>query len=116
MQGELQGDVHSFEHTTLVNLSADSPLLWAHVCLSFFFFPLAIIVMRRFSVGVRFQVGQRKTCIAEKNVDVLFFLSYDIFNLKFYFAVLVQSLFCMRFTAQFFNHFSRIIRWYYPSC
>lgn len=54
-QGSLQGDVSSFEHTTLVNLAPDSEFLWVHVILSFVFFPLAIVVMRKFSVDVGFQ-------------------------------------------------------------
>ncbi len=54
-QGTLQGDETSFEHTTLVNLAPNSEFLWAHVALAFFFLPLAILVMRRFSVGVEFQ-------------------------------------------------------------
>ena len=55
-QGTLQGDTTSFEHTTLVNLDPNSDYLWAHVTFSFVFFPLAIMVMKRFSRGVKFQV------------------------------------------------------------
>ena len=51
----LQGDDTSFGHTTLVNLASDSKLLWVHVVLTFLFFPMTIIIMRRFSVGVGFK-------------------------------------------------------------
>eukprot|EP00095_Tigriopus_kingsejongensis_P008456 snap_masked-scaffold18_size714446-processed-gene-1.9 protein:Tk08456 transcript:snap_masked-scaffold18_size714446-processed-gene-1.9-mRNA-1 annotation:"hypothetical protein L798_12217" len=54
-QGTLQGDETSFEHTTLVNLDPSSDLLWVHVVFSFIFFPLAIVIMRKFSVDVAFQ-------------------------------------------------------------
>ena len=53
-QGTLYADVTSFEHTTLANLDPDSDLLWVHLCLSFIFFPVAILIMRRFSVDLRF--------------------------------------------------------------
>lgn len=53
-QGTLQGDATSFEHTTLVNLEPDSPYLWVHISLAFFFFPVSIVVMRRFSVRLNF--------------------------------------------------------------
>lgn len=54
-QGTLQGDRTSFEHTTLVNLDPSSDYLWVHVAFSFIFFPLAIVIMRKFSVDVEFQ-------------------------------------------------------------
>lgn len=54
-QGTLQGNTTSFEHTTLVNLDPSSNMLWTHVALSFVFFPLAILIMRRFSVDLKFQ-------------------------------------------------------------
>ncbi len=57
IQGNLQGNETSFEHTTMVNLSPTSPYLWVHITLSFFLFPLAIFIMRRFSRGVKFQVS-----------------------------------------------------------
>lgn len=52
-QGTLFADVTSFEHTTLANLDPSGELLWVHLCLAFLFFPVAILVMRRFSVDVR---------------------------------------------------------------
>ena len=50
-QGDLQGDETSFEHTTLVNLDAGEDVLWVHVCLSFLFFPLAILVRKLTHTG-----------------------------------------------------------------
>ena len=43
----------SFEHTTLANLDPSTEYLWVHLILAFMFFPVAILVMRRFSVDVR---------------------------------------------------------------
>ena len=53
-QGTLFADVTSFEHTTLANLDPSGELLWVHLVLAFIFFPVAILVMRRFSVDVRY--------------------------------------------------------------
>lgn len=39
----------------MVNLDPNSNLLWVHICFSLLFFPLATIVMRHFSVDVRFR-------------------------------------------------------------
>ena len=67
--GTLQGNETDFGHTTLANLEANRDVLWAHITLSFLLFPVAIIVMRRFSVDVQFQeVGleMRKTLMIEK--------------------------------------------------
>ena len=52
-QGTLFADVTSFEHTTLANLDPSTEYLWVHLILAFLFFPVAILVMRRFSVDVR---------------------------------------------------------------
>ena len=63
------GDETSFGHTTLANLEADKDVLWAHISLSFLLFPVAILVMRRFSVDVEFQevgIEMRKTLMIEK--------------------------------------------------
>ena len=47
-----KGSEQDFGHTTLANLSVDDDgdYLWVHISLSFFLFPVAILVMRRFSV------------------------------------------------------------------
>ncbi|KAG8234191.1 hypothetical protein J437_LFUL007351 [Ladona fulva] len=54
-QGSLEGDETSFGHTTLNNLDPSSPYLWVHVTLSILFLPLGIIIMRRFSVSMKFE-------------------------------------------------------------
>ena len=67
--GEKIEDKASFGHTTLANLDPKSDLLWAHITLSFFLFPVVILVMRRFSVDVQFQdigLEMRKTLMIEK--------------------------------------------------
>ena len=58
LQGsKLGGNYSDFGHTTLANLDPqsnhDSVILWIHVCLAFLMFPLAIFLMRRFSIGLK---------------------------------------------------------------
>jgi len=74
--GSLQGSEQDFGHTTLANLSVDDDgdYLWVHISLSFFLFPVAILVMRRFSVNVKFvEVGleMRKTLMIMKVPRIL---------------------------------------------
>ena len=52
--GDLKGDKNDFGHTTLANLDPFSLLLWVHISMSFFLFPLSIFTMRRFSVNLNF--------------------------------------------------------------
>ena len=54
-QGVLKGNLTEFGHTTLANLPADSSHLWVHSTLAFILFPVAIFLMRKFSVGLKFQ-------------------------------------------------------------
>ena len=71
-QGNLAGNVTDFEHTTLGNLDPNGPeseYLWAHICLAFFYFPLSIIFMRRFSVDLKFtnqSLEMSRTLLIEK--------------------------------------------------
>ena len=53
-QGDLKGNLTEFGHTTLANLPADSSYLWVHSTLAFILFPVAIFLMRQFSVGLKF--------------------------------------------------------------
>ena len=52
--GTIQGSDNDFERTTLANLTSDNPVLWIHICVSFFSFPLSIFMMRRFSASLNF--------------------------------------------------------------
>ena len=56
-QGSQLGDATEFGHTTLANLSSSDPrdalYLWVHVFLAFFMFPVAILLMRKFSRGLK---------------------------------------------------------------
>jgi hypothetical protein len=55
-------------------LSANEEVLWAHVTLSFLLFPVAILVMRRFSLNVQFQeigLEMSKTLMIEKVPKVM---------------------------------------------
>ena len=54
-QGVLKGNETEFGHTTLANLPANSSYLWVHSTLAFILFPVAIFLMRKFSVGLKFQ-------------------------------------------------------------
>ena len=48
-QGNLQGNVHTFGHTTISNLEPSSNWLWVHIIASFGFVPLTILIMRKCS-------------------------------------------------------------------
>ncbi|XP_018332982.1 CSC1-like protein 1 [Agrilus planipennis] len=48
-QGNLQGSVYTFGHTTLSNLEPTSNWLWMHVICSFALVPLTVLVMRQTS-------------------------------------------------------------------
>ena len=51
-QGDLQGDNSDFGHTTISNLNGGADWLWIHGILTVLFFPLGILIMRRFSVNL----------------------------------------------------------------
>lgn len=51
-QGELQGDNSDFGHTTISNLNGSADWLWIHAIMTVLFFPIGILIMRRFSVGL----------------------------------------------------------------
>jgi len=53
-QGNLKGNNTDFGHTTLANLPGNSPYLWVHTTLAFILFPIAIFMMRHFSVALKF--------------------------------------------------------------
>ena len=52
---QLDLDSSDFGHTTLANLSPsqDGIILWIHVVIAFLMFPVAIFLMRRFSIGLK---------------------------------------------------------------
>ena len=58
----------ALEKTTLANLDPDQPpdnhYMWAHVFVGFLFFPISILVMKHFSVNLKFteyDVNDNKT-------------------------------------------------------
>ena len=57
LKGSQLGDATEFGHTTLANLSPSQPgdavYLWVHVFLAFIMFPVAILLMRKFSKGLK---------------------------------------------------------------
>lgn len=75
-QGDLEGDEKTFGHTTLSNLDPSSSYLWTHVTLAILYLPLGIIIMRRFSVTIKFDEKDNSisrtlmiTKIPSKNCD-----------------------------------------------
>jgi hypothetical protein len=42
-----------FGHTTISNLEGSDDRLWVHVIIAILLFPLGIVVMRHFSVGLK---------------------------------------------------------------
>jgi len=56
-QGSQLGNATDFGHTTLANLNPndekDSIILWIHIAIAFLMFPMAIFLMRRFSIGLK---------------------------------------------------------------
>lgn len=63
-QGDLTGDVQSLGHTTISNLSPNSPLLWIHVCVAIFYIPLVVLIMRRASGRNAFKTASTRTIMA----------------------------------------------------
>jgi hypothetical protein len=54
----MQGSEIDFGHTTISNLQGDDNRLWVHVVITIILFPLGIIFMRHFSVGLRITVEE----------------------------------------------------------
>jgi len=54
-QGNKQGSVLDFGHTTLANLDPESSYLYVHITVAFLLFPIAIFIMRRFSASLGFR-------------------------------------------------------------
>ena len=79
---------NEFERTTLANLGPDNSMLWVHICVSFFSFPLSILMMRRFSANLNFvktSIEISKTLMVE-NIDRKVLGSQDA--LREYFTVI----------------------------
>jgi hypothetical protein len=53
-RGDLEGDTQAFGHTTISNISSNSPTLWVHVVLAVVFLIIAVIFMRHFSVNLQY--------------------------------------------------------------
>lgn len=51
-QGDLQGGDADFGHTTISNLDGSAKWLWVHAIMTVLFFPVGILIMRRFSVAL----------------------------------------------------------------
>ena len=54
-QGDKQGGLVDFGHTTLANLDPDSSSLYVHITIAFLLFPITIFIMRRFSESLNFR-------------------------------------------------------------
>ena len=64
-QGTQLGNGTEFGHTTLANLNpnqeSDNIILWIHLLISFTMFPVAIILMRKFSQSLKMTDTNLKT-------------------------------------------------------
>jgi hypothetical protein len=56
--GKIQGTEIDFAHTTISNLEGDDDLLWVHLSVAILLFPVGIIFMRHFSVGLKITVEE----------------------------------------------------------
>ena len=86
--GSNRSNKNDFERTTLANLGSDNAMLWVHICVSFFSFPLSILMMRRFSANLNFvktSIEISKTLMVE-NIDRKILGSQDA--LREYFTVI----------------------------
>ncbi|XP_022915183.1 calcium permeable stress-gated cation channel 1 [Onthophagus taurus] len=88
-QGNLQGNVNTFGHTTISNLESTSNWLWVHIVTALVFVPLTILIMRRCSSHIPSStlVSSRTIMItnishAHRNTeDIKNYLSYCFPNL-----------------------------------
>ena len=86
--GSIRSNKNDFERTTLANLGPDNAMLWVHIGVSFFSFPLSILMMRRFSANLNFvktSIEISKTLMVE-NIDRKILGSQDA--LREYFMVI----------------------------
>lgn len=63
-QGDLLGNFHSFGHTTISNLPANSSLLWIHVIVAICYVPMVVLIMRRASGRNAFKTAPTRTIMA----------------------------------------------------
>lgn len=65
MGGNGNGTEKEFGHTTLANLNpnheTDNIILWVHLLISFIMFPVAIVLMRKFSQSLKMTDTNLKT-------------------------------------------------------
>ena len=69
-QGSLQGDNNDFGHTTISNLNGTDERLWIHVIAVILFFPLGILIMRRFSVNLQITETPKPTLVDDEEENV----------------------------------------------
>ena len=89
----------AFEKTTLANIdpthTAQKHYMWAHVLIGFMFFPLSILIMKRFSVDLKFyeydKLGNKTLMISKiprkachKKDDLTNYFKVDIFKQAYY--------------------------------
>ena len=88
----ISSDAEMFEMTTIANLSPDNVILWVHLCVSFITFPIAILMMRRFSANLSFvksDVEISKTLMIE---NIALELCKSPKDIKRYFQVIAMTL------------------------
>ena len=72
ISGDLQGSVLDFGHTTISNLMGDDETLWTHTVIAILLFPLGIILMRHFSVGLRITMEEHGDGSNDNSVESRF--------------------------------------------
>ena len=68
ISGELQGTEVEFGHTTISNLQGTDNRLWVHVVVAILLFPLGILFMRHFSVGLKIMIHEHGDGSNDKSV------------------------------------------------
>ena len=58
-----------FGHTTISNLQGTDDWLWVHVLIAILFFPLGILFMRHFSVGLKITLQEHGNGSNDNSVE-----------------------------------------------
>jgi len=68
-QGDQQGSEVDFGHTTISNLRGEDERLWVHVLIAILLFPIGVVFMRRFSVGLKITLQEHGDGSNDKSVE-----------------------------------------------
>lgn len=68
-KGDQQGSEVDFGHTTISNLRGEDERLWVHVLIAILLFPIGVVFMRRFSVGLKITLQEHGDGSNDKSVE-----------------------------------------------